>query len=60
MILGVLPSEVYWDFLERIASHGYVVIGIWTLTELPTSQIQPKWLKEVDIWFQVYFHEFLE
>jgi hypothetical protein len=26
---GILPAEIYWNVLERIASHGYVVLGIW-------------------------------
>ena len=52
-LAGVLPAEVYWDLLERISSHGFVVVGIWTLTELPTSQIKPDWLKKVDHWLQV-------
>jgi hypothetical protein len=50
---GLLPAEIYWTILERISSHGYVVIGIWSLTELPTSQIKPEWLKVVNDWLQV-------
>jgi hypothetical protein len=50
---GIIPAEFYNDFCERIASHGYVVIGIWTLTALPMSQVKPVWLKEIDVWLQV-------
>ena len=52
---GILPAEIYWDVLEKISSHGFVVIGIWTMSELPTSQIQPEWLKTVKTWLQVNF-----
>lgn len=51
-ITGVIPADLYWDLLERISSHGFVVVGIWTLTELPTSQIKPDWLRRVDHWLQ--------
>jgi hypothetical protein len=50
---GIIPASVYGDVASRIASHGYVVLGIWTLTALPTSQIKATWLKDIDIWLQV-------
>ena len=28
---GILPAHLYRDYLSRIASHGYVVLGSWPL-----------------------------
>ena len=52
----MIPASSYGKVLERIASHGYVVLGIWTLTALPMTQIHPQWLKDIDYWLQVFIH----
>ena len=56
LFVGLIPASSYGKVLERIASHGYVVLGIWTLTALPMSQIHPQWLKDIDFWLQVFKH----
>ena len=52
----MIPASSYGKVLERIASHGYVVLGIWTLSALPMTQIHPQWLKDIDYWLQVFIH----